>query len=234
MRQCSKHLSHIEARLMENGYLGHEVVRQLMQIIEGFCPPPFGDWGFMMRKAQDIAVRTLRELVKVYDKGFEGTESFMVRAVHLMRLYVEEAFHRCLLSCEGSVRKSALCSLMVTMRHFEADTLPEVSQSLGIFTTLTEENVRSIAMKVSLFEDTSIEMLPSYGEVMKSADLKVEAFSLKLLRTSSASIVMSKEEVKVLIEANGCTVPEDAELPGLEVPSAFAPIFSGEDQRMRT
>ena len=45
MKQCSKYLSHIEARLMENEYLGHEVVRQVSQLIYGFSPAPFGDWG---------------------------------------------------------------------------------------------------------------------------------------------------------------------------------------------
>ena len=40
MRQCSKHLSHIEKRLMEGEYLGHEVVRQVGQLLEQFSPPP--------------------------------------------------------------------------------------------------------------------------------------------------------------------------------------------------
>ena len=114
------------------------------------------------------------------------------------------------------------------MRQFEADTLPEAHDQLGIFWTFTEGNVRSIATKVSRTEETSIEMLPSYAEVMKSADMRVEAFSLKLVRTMPASITMSQEEVKALIEGNGSTVPEDVQLPGLEGPSAFASMFSGE------
>ena len=45
MRQCSKHLSHIEARLMEGEYLGHEVVRQIGILLRTFSPPPGGTGG---------------------------------------------------------------------------------------------------------------------------------------------------------------------------------------------
>ena len=45
MKQCSKHLSHIEGRRMQEGFMGHEVVRQMCILIEGFSPPPRGDWG---------------------------------------------------------------------------------------------------------------------------------------------------------------------------------------------
>ena len=40
MRQCSKHLTHIESRLMESEFLGHEVMRQVGMLIEQFSPPP--------------------------------------------------------------------------------------------------------------------------------------------------------------------------------------------------
>jgi hypothetical protein len=57
LTQISKHLHHIENRLMEDGYLGHEVVRQIGNLLEAFSPPPRGDWGWFLRRSQDIAVR---------------------------------------------------------------------------------------------------------------------------------------------------------------------------------
>ena len=131
-----------------------------------------------------------------------------------------------MLSCVSSVRKAGLCNLMVTMRNFEADTFPVTHHRLGIFWTFTEANVRALAIKVAGNEDTSIEVLPSYAEVMRSADMRVEAFSLMVLRTVPSSIVMSKSEVKALIEANSSKpVPEYVSLPGVEGPSSFEDIF---------
>jgi hypothetical protein len=210
---------------METEYLGHEVVRQLGTLIDNFKPAPYGDWGWFMRKAQDIAVRTLRHLVKVYLKN-ESTDAFLLRAVELFRLYLEEAFHRCLLGCEKPVRKAALCNLMVTMKNFEADTFAP-SMRLGIFCTFTEANVRALAIKVALKEATSIEVLPSYAEVMKSADMRVEAFSLMVLRTMPSSIVMSKAEVKALIEeGRSRPVPASTSFPGVEGPAPFEVVFA--------
>ena len=80
MKQCSKHLCHIEGRLMETEFLGHEVVRQVGMLIDGFRPVPYGDWGWFMRSAQDIAVRTLRHLVRIYRKGNETMDGFLMRA----------------------------------------------------------------------------------------------------------------------------------------------------------
>ena len=45
MRNCSKHLSHIEMRAMEGALLGHEVVRQMLQFWTTFVPGPLGDWA---------------------------------------------------------------------------------------------------------------------------------------------------------------------------------------------
>ena len=41
----SKHLSHIEARLMEGEYLGHDVARQIIMPLLAAVPYPRGDWG---------------------------------------------------------------------------------------------------------------------------------------------------------------------------------------------
>ena len=125
---------------MEEAFFGHEVVRQLCIQIEAFSLPIRVDWDFMIRKCTDIGVRTLRQLVKVYFKGGESM-NFLERAVQLVRLYFEEAFHRCLLGAEGSLRKCACCSLMATMRAFEIDTLPTEHTQLGMFWTLSEDFV---------------------------------------------------------------------------------------------
>ena len=45
LEQCSKHLHHIEGRLMEAEFMGHEVVRQVMILLESFPPPPPGGTG---------------------------------------------------------------------------------------------------------------------------------------------------------------------------------------------
>jgi len=124
LEQISKHLHHIEGRLMEEGFLGHEVVRQIGNLIAGFSPPPRGDWGWFLRRSQDIAVRTLRQLIHKYGRHHnEDVGLFEVRAMFVVRLYVEEAFHRELRDCPTPMRKAALCSFMVTMRNLERHTL---------------------------------------------------------------------------------------------------------------
>jgi hypothetical protein len=86
LRQRSAHLRHIENRLMEDVFLGHEVVRILVALMLGFTPPPRGDWGWLMRRSQDIAVRALRQLVLVYMRQHEDVGAFQMRAMHVVRL----------------------------------------------------------------------------------------------------------------------------------------------------
>ena len=88
MQQCSRHLSHIEKRLMEADYLGHEVVRQIGILLEAFSPPPRGDWGWLLRQALDIAVRTLRQIVRYYLRDGEKKEEFVGKAILLVRLFL--------------------------------------------------------------------------------------------------------------------------------------------------
>jgi hypothetical protein len=228
MRQCSKHLSHMETRMMAEAFMGHEVVRQIAIHMERFSPPPRGDWGWMLRKCTDIGVRTLRQLVKVYHRGTEDMRAFLERAMQLVRLYFEEAFHRTLMGAEGSLRKSAFCAMMVTMRAFEIDTLPSEHSTLGMFWTFSEDFVRMLAMKIGRHEVTSIEVLPSYEGVMKSADMRVEAFSLMLVRVLPSSIAMSNAEIKERIEANGGAVEDSVQLGGSEGPSRFIECFPDE------
>ena len=63
-KQCSKHLLHIEGRLMESEYLAHEVVRQVQIIFHKWVPPPRGHWGSLLRPCTDISVRTVRQLCR--------------------------------------------------------------------------------------------------------------------------------------------------------------------------
>ena len=65
------------------------------------------------------------------------------------------------------------------------------------------------------------------------SDLRVEAFSLMLVRVTESSIVMSKAEVKTIIEAvTGARLTEKelSQLPGTEEPSVFEQFFEYEDE----
>ena len=227
LTQCSKHLHHIEGRMMENEYLGHEIMRQVSNHLVTFSPPPRGDWGWLLRKCLDIAVRALRQLVKYYMGGNEDKASFLQRAIALVRLYFEEAFHRCLLGGEDALMKAAYCSIVVSMRSFEIDTLGARAPELGVFWTFTEGNVRSMAQRVGRNEPTSLEICPSFTEVMRSPDMRVEAFSLLLVRVQPSSIMMSRAEVRHVIESLGGEVNEEEapRLPGTASPSPFAQFF---------
>lgn len=211
-KQCSKHLSHIADRLTQGEFLGHEVVRQLMQIIEGFSPEPRGGYGWLMRKASDYSVRCLRLLVITYGKD-EVSEEFMRKAVTLVRLYFEEAFHRCLLHREDLASRAALSSLMVTLHHAEAATLGEDHLRMGICRTFAEDNMTFLGTLV-LRGESSVRRLPSFGEATSTGPMSVEVHSLVPLKMRDVTNVMPRAEVKCLIEHQGQRV-EVAELQHL-------------------
>ena len=94
MKQCSKHLLHIEGRLMEQGYLAHEVLRQVRSNLRHFAPPPRGSWSWLMRTVTDLCVRFMRQLWLIYFRNQENEDQFMGRVWALVRLVVEEAWHR--------------------------------------------------------------------------------------------------------------------------------------------
>ena len=224
MAQCSKHLSHIEKRAMWQDPLGHEMMRQFAQLIEAFSPPPRGDWGWLLRRAEDMGTRGVRQLMKTYHQPFEGITSFLQRAMAVVRLFLEEAFHRCLLNDWSGMRKRALCSLMVTMRTFEAEMIPFKHAPLGIFYTLTPAAVMRMALRVNSDEDTSIEMCPSYEAAMKS-EMRVEVVSLMLVRPVPNLIAMTQAEVRALIEHNDDELFEGEAVPGKDGVSAFDDLF---------
>ena len=177
-----------------------------------------------MRRAEDMGTLGVRQLIKTYHDPIEDITSFLERAMAVVRLFLEEAFHRCLLSDASGMRKRALCALMVTMRNFEAEMIPTQHASLGIFYTLTEAAVMRMAVRVNSDEVTSIEMCPSYEAAMKS-EMRVEVVSLMLVRPVPNLIAMTQAEVRALIEHNDDELFEGEAVPGKDGVSAFGDLF---------
>ena len=219
--QCSAHLSHIETRAMWADVLGHEMMRHYLQAIENFSPPPRGDWGWLLRKAEDISMHGVRQLIKHYHSSREEITSFITRALRVVRLFLEEAFHRSVLEDSSGMRKRALCSLMVTMRNFEAEMI--LSNELGVFCTFTEEAVLRMARRINAEEDTSIEICPSF-EVAMQSEMRLEVVSLMRLRPVPRAISMTQAEVRALIGDNKGLMEHEV-VPGSEGVSAFKGLF---------
>jgi len=224
LEQCSKHLHHIEGRLMEAEFLGHEVVRQFGNLLEVVAPLPQGDWGYFPRRAQDIAVRTLRQLIAKYGHRGEPLGEFEVRAMHIVRLYMEEAAHRHLLDARGATMRAAICGFMLTMRNFEQDTLPQDVGTMGLFCSMTESNSRELAMRIARGENTSVENMPSYAAAMRNIDMKHEVFSLIPVRTWPGSVAMTTIEIRAMSQASGRPLRSEAIVPGRP---AGASLFGG-------
>ena len=140
-------------------------------------------------------------------------------------MIIQEAFHRCLLSDANNMRKRALCSLMVTMRNFEADMIPKEYAALGIFYSFTEAAVMGMALKINSDEDTSIQICPSHVAAMLS-EMRVEVLSLMRVRVLPHMISMTQTEVKALWEHNNVTVYEGEKVPGSAEVSAFNDVFA--------
>ena len=219
--QCSQHLSHIETRAMWADVLGHEMMRHFMNLIEGFSPPPRGDWGWLLRGAEDICMHGVRQLIRCYHSPHEEITSFISRALQVVRLFIEEAFHRSVLSDSSGVRKRALCSLMVTMRNFEAEMI--LSSELGVFCTFTEAAVMRMARRINVEEDTSIEICPSF-EVAMQSEMRLEVVSLMRVRPVPRAISMTQAEVRALIGDNKGLMEHEV-VPGSEGVSAFDGLF---------
>ena len=213
-QQCSKHLSHSEARQMEAYYLGHEIMRQFMIRLEAFSPPPRGDWGWGMRRMMDIAVKGVRQLRVIYWTPTEGMSQFLQRAMRVVRLYLEVAFFRTLMGAHTGVLRASYCGLMLTWRNFEVDTLGDRFEDMFLFSSFTEEAVRRMAEAHRDGTDYSLRVCPSYEAVSNMSDMKVEIMSLAPVMVSPMRIEMHKNEVRTLIEANGGELEEGEEVPG--------------------
>ena len=77
-----------------------------------------------MRGGHDLATRQMRQLVRYYGgmrAQSESGEDFSVRMNKVVKLYFEEAWHRCLLGAEGKdqrevgMLRAALCSFVRTL-----------------------------------------------------------------------------------------------------------------------
>ena len=208
MRNCSKHLHNIEGRIMQNSLLGHEVVRQIIMIIQGFCPATRGDWGCFLRKCIGIGVKAVRHLVATYyGAGYLG--KMMERATSVVRLYFEEAFHRLLYLTKKPLRKAAYCSILVWTRRLEADLLSSEYEGYGFFTTFTEDFVRRLGEKVLRNERITLADLPSIQSVMRAPEFRAEVYSLMAVTAAPGMIMMSRDEIKARIEATGSCLGDD-------------------------
>ena len=210
---------------MESEFLGHEVVRQLMSLMASWDFR--GDWGWLLRNCQDIAVRTLRQLQRLYGKGVEEGKIFEDEAMHLVRLYLEESYHRTLLTYEKPSMRAAMSSMMLTMHRFEEKMMSGagVPMEMRFFSTMTEDNMKKIAALVR-FKTMTVQRLPSFVAVMSCTSMRHEVFSLIPCEVTKDMVAMTKDEQVALIEEQDGKLKKGGEFKMLnEGPSLFEDIF---------
>ena len=201
--QCSLHLSHLEMRSMKTNMLLHEVTRVIGNELSAMSTPPYGDWGWLIRKVQDLSVEMMRGLMLRYHVGPEGTVHFMTRAHAVLRLAVEEAVRRELLSLDGyPLRQEAVLSLCLTMHRFERSQVPTEGHRWLMFNSLTEEALRSMGTDVFL-ERSSLRRLPSFEAAWRNEDLRFEMISLLPCYLAPEGVAMSVTEIRARGEAQG-------------------------------
>ena len=177
--QISKHLSYSEKRAMSSNLLSYEMVRMIESVVGGLRP--MADMGWGLRQIEDWATKFVRTLVSAYRHESEPFERTMSKAYSVMRVVIEEAIHRTLMSYRSSeVMRAAYCSLVLTLRNLES--LRKSSQAfeqVGLFVHLSEVPLAELNKKVG--EDaSSLEGLPSFNEVLKDdfGPMRYELFSL--------------------------------------------------------
>ena len=223
----SGRLVHSEKRLMLSNFLGHEAVRTFGIVLSDFSPPPYGDWGYVVRKLNDLSVTYLRVLVGLYLRNSnESLRDFQLRAMSLIRLFLEEALCRCVSALEGVTMKEAMMSCMLTFHNIEQETFMSPTMStMGLFTMMTEGRLRDMA--VMLASGThELRRLPSYREAMSNEDMMHEIFSLLPVRTPERAITMTKNEIRTMIRAHTDTLRDEVEVPGQDGEGIFAGIFN--------
>ena len=236
--QCSKHLHHLENRAMAQEYLGHELIRQLQAWFRSYTPPPRGDWGWVMRGGHDLATKQRRQLVRYYGgmrAQSESGDDFSVRMNKVVTLYFEEAWHRCMLGAEGEDERevgslrAALCDFVRTLQGIELQTMGErYCEECGIYQTFTENNVRELARKVAGGVRTSVEDMPTWGEVVRMRDIRHEVVSLMTVKFTDDEVKFSKRTLRTLVEKNEerrLNRREVSKLEGTEGPSPYEAIF---------
>ena len=87
--------------------------------------------------------------------------------------------------------------------------------------------MKATAEKVGKDEVTTVEDMPSFEEVMRIGDLRIEVRSLMMMKMRKGSIHMSTVEVRCIIEAASGSLDEKElrKLPGTEEPSVFEALF---------
>ena len=119
LEKCSLHLSFVERRLMALNFLMHELLRMFMNALRDWKPLMDLTWPY--RNLEDIAQKGMRVLLNTYKTHEETLGTTAEKAWKVVRVILEEAVHRTLLSCEGDeVLKSGVCGLMSTLKNFEA------------------------------------------------------------------------------------------------------------------
>ena len=187
--------------------LGYEMLRAFMRHIETLCPPPRGDWGSFLRKAEDLSTQGVRQLTRYYMSSAEDVDAFLSRAIDVVRLYMEEALRRCLLRDVATLRRKALASMMVTMRNLEAVMLGMSHPFIGLFYTFNEWNVSAMLTKLAAGWGFDVSICPSFETVMRN-EMKLEVISLMRVTATPSLVTMTTEEVRALISYNGKQVEE--------------------------
>ena len=113
--------------------------------------------------------------------------------------------------------------MMSTLRNVEEATLGECHKHMGLFVTLTEENLRKLGQEVR-DGSSDLRQLPSYAAAMGHGDLMHEVIALMPVQLPEA-LAIRKDEVRQLIAAAGLSLRDDEEVPGSEGAGVFADVF---------
>ena len=203
LEQVSLHLSHLEMRACLDKLLMHEAVRHFGNHLEVFSTPPNGDWGYLMRKHQDLAVLLQRNLVRLYKTPGESMVMFMRRSHSLVRLALEEAVRREVMGLyETPLRQEATLSLMLSMRSFERSQIPPEAQEWCLYGTLSEVNLRRMGSDIFLGR-SNMRLLPSWPEAWLNEDLRLELMSLMPMVMEAGAVQMSAVQIVARGEAQG-------------------------------
>ena len=114
-------------------------------------------------------------------------------------------------------------TMLFMFHNVEEATLDECQKHMGLFVTLTEENLRKLGQEVR-DGSSDLRQLPSYAAAMGNGDLMHEVISLMPVLIPEA-LAIRKDEVRHLIQAAGLSLRGDEEVPGTEEAGVFAEVF---------
>ena len=213
--QISCHMSFSEKRAMSSNLLSHEMVRQIGIVFEGI--KPMGDLSWGMRQIEDWGTKYVRTLVTVYRHEREPFEKTMSKAYSCLRVVIEEAIHRTLMSHRNNERmRRAYCALALTLRNLESLRKSSLAfEQVGLMVHLSEVSLAELSRKVG--EDaSSLETLPSFYEIIKEdfGPMRYELFSLSsytdeekmqanAMSFAEASLLQTQAGGKIYLELEG-------------------------------